>query len=83
MVKERGPDMRTILDRIPFTTLLFIAVLMLILPVSPRPHVVEKFMMLKNGELTKFIDIFDLFYHLMPSFFLILKVVVTKTHKAN
>lgn len=75
--------MYKILDKIPFTTLLLIAILMLILPISPMPHVVEKIIMLKNGELTKAIDIFDLFYHLIPSFILILKVVVTRKHKVS
>jgi hypothetical protein len=41
---------------------------------SPMPHVVEKLIMLKNGVLTKPIDIFDLFYHLIPTIILILKI---------
>jgi hypothetical protein len=34
----------------------------------------EKLIMLKNGTLTKPIDIFDLFFHLVPTLILLLKV---------
>ena len=47
---------------------------MLLAPFRPMPHVVEKLIMLKNGTLTRPIDIFDLFYHLIPAIILVLKV---------
>ena len=47
---------------------------MLLAPFRPMPHVVEKLIMLKNQNLTKPIDIFDLFYHLVPTILLVLKV---------
>ena len=70
-----------IIEKIPFMPLLLIAIIMLLLPVTPMPHVLEKLIMLKNGELTQGIDIFDLFYHLAPSILLIVKVVVGRMHK--
>ena len=63
-----------ILDKIPYSILIVISVLMLLAPFRPMPHVVEKLIMLKNGTLTKPIDIFDLFYHLLPTIVLLLKV---------
>ena len=63
-----------ILDKIPYTILIVIAIFMLLAPFRPMPHVVEKLIMLKNGNLTKPIDIFDLFYHLLPTIVLLLKV---------
>jgi hypothetical protein len=47
---------------------------MLLAPFRPMPHVIEKLIMLKNGVLTKPIDMFDLFYHLVPTIILFLKV---------
>jgi hypothetical protein len=47
---------------------------MLLAPFRPMPHVIEKLIMLKNGTLAKPIDIFDLFYHLIPTIILLLKV---------
>ncbi len=37
------------------------------------PHVVEKLIMLKNGTLKRPMDIFDLFFHLIPLILLIIK----------
>ena len=62
------------LDKIPYSILIIIAVFMLLAPFRPMPHVVEKLIMLKNGTLAKPIDIFDLFYHLIPAIILLLKV---------
>lgn len=61
------------LTDIPYTILVPMALLMLLAPFQPMPHLVEKFIMLKNGELKKAIDIFDVFFHLAPSFLLLLK----------
>jgi len=49
-----------------------VAIFMALAPFSPEPHLVEKSRMLIHGELTKGIDIFDLFWH---SFFMVLLVV--------
>jgi len=62
------------LDKIPFGILLVVAVFMLLAPFRPMPHVFEKLIMLKNGGLTKPIDIFDLCFHLIPTVLLILKI---------
>jgi hypothetical protein len=43
------------------------------LPFRPMPHVLEKLIMLKNGMLNKPRDIFDLFFHTVPSILLIIK----------
>ena len=62
------------LDKIPYSILIIAAIFMLLAPFKPMPHVLEKLIMLKNGTLTKPIDIFDLFYHLIPTIILLLKV---------
>jgi len=67
--------MLTFLDKIPYSILIIAAIFMLLAPFRPLPHVVEKLIMLKNGTLIKPIDIFDLFYHLIPTIFLILKML--------
>ena len=61
------------LDNISYPILIFIAAFMLLAPFSPMPHVVEKLIMLKNGNLTGPVDIFDLFFHLAPSLLPIIK----------
>jgi len=65
--------MLKLLDQIPYLPLILLAVFMLLAPFRPMPHVLEKLIMLKNGVLTRPLDIFDLFFHLAPSVILLLK----------
>ena len=63
------------LDKIPYTLLLPLAVLLALAPFSPEPHLWEKLKMLFAGTLVKPIDIFDLFLHGTPLVILLLKFV--------
>ncbi len=65
--------MWSLLEKIPYTLLIIAAIFLLLAPFRPMPHVIEKIAMLKNGGLTKPIDIFDLIFHLSPIFLLIAK----------
>ncbi len=65
--------MRKILADIPYSILLALAFFMLLAPFHPMPHAVEKLLMLKNGQLSRPIDIFDLCFHLAPLGLLCLK----------
>ena len=51
------------IDRIPLGPLVIITLVMAFAPFSPEPHLLEKSRMLAEGELSKAIDIFDLFWH--------------------
>ena len=46
-------------------------------PFTPQPHLFEKIQMLTNGELSRGIDVFDLFLHGMFPLLLIVKAAVT------
>ena len=61
------------LAKIPYTPLIFFAVLMALAPFHPKPHLLEKLQMLFAGELRRGIDIFDMFFHATPSLLLLLK----------
>jgi hypothetical protein len=63
------------LDSIPYALLVIAALLLLLAPFRPMPHVLEKLIMLKEGTLWRPIDIFDLFFHLFPTILLFLKVI--------
>ena len=66
-----------LLDTIPYPILIFVAIFVGLAPFKPMPHIMEKLIMLKNGTLTKPLDIFDLFFHLAPTLVLVAKVVRT------
>ena len=60
------------IDRIPLGPLVIITLVMAFAPFVPEPHLLEKSRMVVNGELTKGIDIFDLFWH---SFLIVILVI--------
>jgi len=62
------------LDRIPYVMLIVWALFMALAPFVPEPHLLEKVKMLMDGTLSKPIDIFDLFWHLLPVILLGLKL---------
>ena len=63
------------IDRIPFPLLIVITVFMLGAPFVPEPHLVEKMRMLGEGTLTRPLDVFDVFWHLLPATLLAVKIV--------
>ena len=65
--------MGRLLDSVSYPVLIFIAGFMLLAPFSPMPHVLEKLIMLKDGNLIRAVDIFDLFFHLSGSILLGIK----------
>lgn len=71
------------LDRIPYVMLIVWAVFMAMAPFVPEPHLIEKLRMLSEGTLVKPIDIFDLFWHLLPDILLVLKLVRDRSKKAE
>ena len=70
-----------LLDSVSFPVLIFIAAFMLLAPFSPMPHVVEKLIMLKDGSLTRAVDIFDLCFHLAPTILLVIKFIRSRHPK--
>ena len=66
--------MLNFLDKIEYPILIGIAAFMLFAPFTPRPHALEKLIMLRNGTLTNPVDIFDLCLHLVPTVALALKI---------
>ena len=51
------------IDKVPLLPLVVVAIFMALAPFTPEPHLLEKSRMLINAELSKPIDIFDLFWH--------------------
>jgi hypothetical protein len=68
------------IDRFPLPLLIVLTVFMLGAPFVPEPHLVEKMRMLLDGTLTKPLDIFDVFWHLLPSGLLTLKLIRSRRH---
>lgn len=63
------------LDSLPWSLLIIAAVIFLLLPVYPEPHLVEKSRMLATGSLTRPLDVFDIFYHCLPIILILIKLL--------
>ena len=66
--------MRKFFDKIPLSLLIVLCLTLGLAPFRPEPHLWEKLGMLAAGELTRPIDIFDLFLHGTPWILLIVKL---------
>jgi len=71
--------MKNFLDKIPLPMLLIIAVFLGLAPFMQEPHLWQKTKMLISGELSKPIDIFDLFMHATPLVLLMAKLFFVLT----
>ena len=69
------------IDKLPVKALLVVAVFFALAPFKPEPHLFEKLRMLYYGELTRPIDIFDLFMHSLPIVLLAIRLIRIKMNK--
>ncbi|HUV13470.1 MAG TPA: hypothetical protein VMY18_07485 [Acidobacteriota bacterium] len=65
------------LQKLSYSFLIPVAIVLAVLPIYPQPHLVEKLEMLANGSLSKPLDIFDLIWHGWPLVLLGIKVAMT------
>ncbi|MCP3670693.1 MAG: RND transporter [Gammaproteobacteria bacterium] len=63
------------LDGISLSALVFASLLLGLAPFQPEPHVWQKLKMLADGELSRPMDIFDLFMHGTPILLLMLRLL--------
>jgi len=68
--------MRALLDKIPLTTAVIIALTLGLAPFLPQPHVLEKLGMLASGTRGKPVDMIDLLMHGLPWVLLALKLAL-------
>jgi len=62
------------IDNIPLPLLAVVGIFLLFAPFQPEPHLVQKLRMLSSGELSKAMDIFDLFWHSVPFSLLLIRL---------
>lgn len=62
------------LDKLPWSIVIVACLTLGLAPFYP-PHIWEKLMMLKRGDLSRPIDWFDLFYHGIPWMLAVLKAI--------
>ena len=63
-----------LIDRIPLTVLVVLALTLGLAPFVPEPHLWEKLKMLAGGTLHRPVDLFDLAMHAVPWLLLLLRL---------
>ncbi len=61
--------------------MILMGVFMLLAPFQPQPHLMQKLDWLINGLPLKAIDVFDVFWHLLPLMLLVMKYFLAKRLK--
>ena len=74
---KRGTGFILLIDGLPYRAFVPLALILLLAPFKPMPHVVEKLRLFINGDLTRPPDVFDLLFHLLPTLLVALKSFVT------
>jgi len=69
-------DMKRFFSHMSYPLLIAATLLLGLSPFVPEPHLVEKVRFLMQGELTRPLDIFDLFFHLTPFLLLLIKLIL-------
>jgi len=67
-----------VLDKVPYSVLVPLAVLMALAPFVPKPHLLEKLQMLFAGQLRRPLDIFDLAFHAAPLALIAVKYLTSR-----
>ncbi len=73
--------MKDFIKGLPYPLLFIMAVFMAFAPFQPEPHLVQKFDMLMAGKLSKPLDVFDFFWHLLPMTLLLTKFMLLQKEK--
>lgn len=71
-----------LLDRLPLPLAFLLGLGLGLAPFVPEPHLWEKLKMLGTGNLTRPLDIFDLFYHALPMALMLAKLA-RMAHRAR
>jgi len=75
--------MMKLIDNLPLTALVIVALTLGLAPFSPQPHILEKLGMLFDGALSRPLDIFDLLLHGAPWLLLALKLFRLSLSRGN
>jgi hypothetical protein len=72
-----------LLDRFPLALYVVLALTLGLAPFLPEPHLWEKLKMLASGNLSRPIDVFDLFWHGAPWVLLVLKLLRLRSRRSG
>jgi len=69
-------NMQNYINQVPWVVVVLLCITLGLAPYTPQPHIIEKLILLTNGELNSPVDIFDFLMHLSPFILLTLKATL-------
>jgi len=75
--------MRNYINQLPWIVVVILCLTLGLAPYNPQPHLVEKLILLTDGQLNTPVDIFDFLMHLSPFILLILKITLKPRNNAQ
>lgn len=75
--------MQNLINQLPWLVIIILTITLGLAPYSPQPHIIEKLILLTNGQLSTPVDIFDFLMHLSPFILLTLKIIISLKDKAQ
>ncbi len=76
-------NMQNYINQLPWIIVVILCLTLGLAPYSPQPHLVEKLILLTDGQLNNPVDIFDFLMHLSPFILLILKTSLKPKNNAQ
>ena len=70
-------NIQNYINQVPWVVVVLLSITLGLAPYTPQPHIIEKLILLTNGELNRPVDIFDFLMHLSPFILLTLKVILS------
>lgn len=75
--------MQNYIRQLPWIIVAILCLTVGLTPYSPQPHLIEKLILLTDGQLNAPVDIFDFVMHLSPFILLILKIFLKSKNSAQ
>jgi len=75
--------MQNHINQLPWIIVVILCLTLGLAPYSPQPHLIEKLILLADGQLNTPVDIFDFLMHLSPFILLILKITLKQKNNAQ
>lgn len=74
--------MRSMLLELSWSPLVTVAIVLAVMPITPEPHLLQKARWLIQGQPFRPIDVFDVVFHLAPTFVIVAKLIVHWTARS-
>lgn len=81
--RYQNQNMQYYINQLPWIIVVILCLTLGLAPYTPQPHLIEKIILLTDGQLNTSVDIFDFLMHLSPFILLIIKTFLSFKNNAQ